>query len=162
MASVPSSPQPEVQSPKPISDSPTAYTTSFRISPKLENEEPNIRRMKEYNFPEVPDVDEPLPESSKFTTISRDSQFTAVNSDANPFADPDAFWGEQKRVWIAANSDPDSIVPQRRTLVLCFDGTGDQFDGDVRNSLPRIYHLSYINECAVLHRIQTWFNSLLC
>ena len=55
-------------------------------------------------------------------TSGSDSEMTCVGQESN--------WGEQKRAWITAD-DPCSSSPHRRTLVLCFDGTGDQFDSDV-------------------------------
>lgn len=58
-----------------------------------------------------------------------DSQATCVD---------DSDWVDESRIWIRAVSNPRANAPfQRstqqpcRTLVLCFDGTGDQFDGDV-------------------------------
>lgn len=42
-------------------------------------------------------------------------------------------WGQQDRTWITASNELPGQCPakRRRTIVLCFDGTGDQFDGDV-------------------------------
>ncbi len=39
---------------------------------------------------------------------------------------------QDKRVWISADNPAKFCGEHHRTLVLCFDGTGDQFDDDVR------------------------------
>lgn len=39
---------------------------------------------------------------------------------------------QDQRVWISADNPETFCGEHHRTLVLCFDGTGDQFDDDVR------------------------------
>ncbi|CAL1694110.1 unnamed protein product [Somion occarium] len=62
------------------------------------------------------------------SAASGDSEITCVGQEHD--------WGEKKRSWItaqdAAHVAPPSS-PRQRTLVLCFDGTGDQFDEDNSN-----------------------------
>lgn len=109
----------------PFVESPSAYTTSFQRTPDAYVDEPNSYTPQ--------DVHEPILSrltTSRESTISRDSQHTVV--DTEPALDE--AWGEEKRIWISANSSPHSQNRRRRTLVLCFDGTGDQFDGDVLSS----------------------------
>ncbi len=45
------------------------------------------------------------------------------------------------RTWITAEKDPDMCKNRRRTLVLCFDGTGDKFDNDVGLSSLSFLHV---------------------
>ncbi|KAH8099325.1 hypothetical protein BXZ70DRAFT_943272 [Cristinia sonorae] len=110
----------------PTVDSPTAYTTSFNPSPNVYFDEPSLLKLKETDLPFLS-----RGEPSRSSTIS---QSTAVNDDPRtPSHEGSVYWGEEKRVWISANSAPHSETRRRRTLVLCFDGTGDQFDGDNSN-----------------------------
>ena len=107
-----------------LSESTNTYTTSFQSSPGRYFDEPlKIRDSTRL---------------SRSSTTSAESNNTAVNGEASPPLDTPTFWGEQRRVWISANSgtSQDSQTRRRRTLVLCFDGTGDQFDGDVRSFYP--------------------------
>jgi len=55
---------------------------------------------------------------------SDDSQYTRVG---------ESTWGEESRIWIPAVTIPQLASQRQRTIVLCFDGTGDQFDGDNSN-----------------------------
>lgn len=41
-------------------------------------------------------------------------------------------WSEKSRIWI-----PSPNIKRARTLILCFDGTGDEFDSDVRSFIHR-------------------------
>lgn len=52
--------------------------------------------------------------------------------------------GDDQRVWIEAHSDAHCCGHQHRTLVLCFDGTGDQFDDSVRRILRLLLDLSHV------------------
>lgn len=92
-----------------FSTSPSVYQTNFdlNIFDGQNGENRKRRRMR----PVV-----------RVARTSASSEATCVGQESN--------WGEQKRAWITAE-DPCSISPHRRTLVLCFDGTGDQFDSDV-------------------------------
>lgn len=109
-----------------LTESPTAYTTSFQLSSNTYFSEPEECKPKDFNFP--------FRYRSGPSRSSTISQNTAVDS-VSPVDDgSDSFWGEEKHVWISASSSPNNAARRRRTLVLCFDGTGDQFDGDVRDT----------------------------
>lgn len=108
-----------------FTESPSAYTTSFQLSPNTYFSEPEECKPKDLSFP--------FRYRSGPSRSSTISQNTAVDS-VSPVDDgPDSFWGEEKHVWISASSSQNNTTRRRRTLVLCFDGTGDQFDGDVRD-----------------------------
>lgn len=47
-----------------------------------------------------------------------------------------AFDEQARRTWISADNPEKTCGHRHRTLVLCFDGTGDQFDDDVSDRLP--------------------------
>ena len=58
--------------------------------------------------------------------------------------------GEDQRVWIQANGEKHCCGHQHRTLVLCFDGTGDQFDDSVRE--PLLVDVAYLTLRTELQR----------
>lgn len=62
-------------------------------------------------------------DSSQASSSSAGSDTTAFGEDASL----DKLWRDDKRIWIHS----DHVESQHRTLVLCFDGTGDEFDSDV-------------------------------
>lgn len=76
------------------------------------------------------------------------------------------FFGSQRllpsvkpaQVWIPAVRKGEDEA--KRTLVLCFDGTGDQFDSDVSSRFSIV--ASLLNNPPDLSRIQTSFNWCLC
>ncbi|KAH9060279.1 hypothetical protein EDB87DRAFT_624001 [Lactarius vividus] len=79
------------------------------------------------------DVDMPVPVSSSrqpptpVQTQSKSPRSTSSRQDSLPSAGPGAY--------------DTSVIPpshESRTLVLCFDGTGDQFDADVRAYMPSL------------------------
>lgn len=57
-----------------------------------------------------------------FGRENSDHQFPKGKNHAQP-------WGEAKKIWI-----PSEHSNRNRTLILCFDGTGDHFDSDVSGS----------------------------
>ncbi|KAL4252467.1 hypothetical protein ABKN59_002783 [Abortiporus biennis] len=91
-----------------------------------------------YGFESSPDYMKPQPQrysnyknlSLPLTkpTLSNASEATCIDepTDSKP-------WADQSRVWIPATREPNYGQPRARTIVLCFDGTGDQFDGDNSN-----------------------------
>lgn len=64
-------------------------------------------------------------DSSQASSSSAASDTTAFGEDASL----DKLWRDDKRIWIHS----DHVESQHRTLVLCFDGTGDEFDSDNSN-----------------------------
>jgi uncharacterized protein (DUF2235 family) len=66
--------------------------------------------------------------SSYFPDIERGSSASTMLSRGS------TGWGAPKRRWMPRPDDPHGHP--KRTLILCFDGTGDQFDNDVRARLP--------------------------
>jgi hypothetical protein len=61
----------------------------------------------------------------KASVCSQLSTDSTVNEPESP---GNRTWRDEHRTWIPASH------PQR-TLVLCFDGTGDEFDSDVRKRI---------------------------
>ncbi|TCD61534.1 hypothetical protein EIP91_008278 [Steccherinum ochraceum] len=61
-------------------------------------------------------------------TIYEEDGSQAISYFTSADAKPSTRWSEEARKWIPS---PDS--KRQRTLVLCFDGTGDQFDSDNSN-----------------------------
>ena len=58
----------------------------------------------------------------------------------------DIITNELRNVTTTAKYHLDEVIPpvhSSRTIVLCFDGTGDQFKADVRSLSGLIIHLSY-------------------
>ena len=55
------------------------------------------------------------------------SQSSSASTVFDDEAAIDKVWRDDKRIWIHAGNSTTS----QRTLVLCFDGTGDEFDSDV-------------------------------
>lgn len=53
------------------------------------------------------------------------------NSSAATYVEPEPSWLQDNRIWITASREPQCSAARRRTIILCFDGTGDQFDSDV-------------------------------
>lgn len=91
-----------------FSTSPSVYKTSFDVFEGQNHDNRKKRRMR--------------PTVRMARASVSDSDTTCVGQESN--------WGEQKRAWITAEN-PCNTSLRRRTLVLCFDGTGDQFDSDV-------------------------------
>ncbi|KAI0091262.1 hypothetical protein BDY19DRAFT_1086277 [Irpex rosettiformis] len=60
---------------------------------------------------------------------SSHSHFSSGSTVYDDEAAIDRIWRDDRRIWIPAGPSEDS----RRTLVLCFDGTGDEFDSDNSN-----------------------------
>jgi hypothetical protein len=52
-----------------------------------------------------------------------------VSVESPPPRSGSGVWNAPKRRWIPHPEDP--VQHPARTLILCFDGTGDQFDNDV-------------------------------
>lgn len=121
-------------------ESPSASTTSFKADYWFE--QPDVSKIKRGLVP--PPIASGSSEQSHFTSVSQD---TAVDEDGLISPSDGAFWGERKRLWIPASSSPARAAHRHRTLVLFFDGTGDQFDGDV--CLIRV-------NCMMLARFLTW------
>jgi hypothetical protein len=79
--------------------------------------------------------EEPMqsPDSTHSPTVEKTSSLDS------PLSDCRSAWGVQKRRWIPKPDkpkpdDPKPDDPKRgyaRNLIICFDGTGDQFDNDV-------------------------------
>lgn len=114
-----------------FSTSPSVYKTSFdsNISEGQDHDYRKKRRMR--------------PTVRLARSSVSDSEMTCVGQESH--------WGEQKRVWISAE-DPCTSSARRRTLILCFDGTGDQFDSDVRQLRidEQLYaHISHQNSNVV-------------
>ncbi|KAL4252473.1 hypothetical protein ABKN59_002784 [Abortiporus biennis] len=105
----------------------SSYTPILTESPSNYSFEsgPDDFKQRSSNF-NLRDLSLPLIER----TLSNTSEATCVDEpiDSKSWEDSD-----QSRVWIPATREPDYGQPGARTIVLCFDGTGDQFDGDNSN-----------------------------
>ena len=61
-----------------------------------------------------------------------EADITFVDSDRDELANVISYYNTEaeNRVWIPAKHS-------QRTVIVCFDGTGDEFDSDVLISIPR-------------------------
>lgn len=94
--------------------------------------------------------------------ISTASTVVARDDGQHPREASSSFKPQQ--VPIAQNPNVMTIVPPEhpaRTLVLCFDGTGDQFDADV-SLQPCIIVPARLGLILTLDRIRISFDSFLC
>ncbi|TCD62857.1 hypothetical protein EIP91_006338 [Steccherinum ochraceum] len=131
-----------------LTESPSASTTSFKADYWFE--QPDVSKIKRGLVP--PPIASGSSEQSRFTSVSQD---TAVDEDGLISPSDGAFWGERKRLWIPASSSPARAAHRHRTLVLFFDGTGDQFDGDNSNVVQFLAMLKKDNNNEQLVYYQT-------
>ncbi|KAI0081423.1 hypothetical protein K474DRAFT_1656566 [Panus rudis PR-1116 ss-1] len=108
-----------------LSSSPAAYVESFDQTDTSQTRITLRERRNTRARPPPPPVRQ---------SQSADSEATYVPHDEEA---EEPVPGEKKRMWITAEDGSQSTEArqacERRTLVLCFDGTGDQFDGDNSN-----------------------------
>jgi hypothetical protein len=61
----------------------------------------------------------------------------------------DGHWEPPQKDWIYAVREQESGLRENRTLVLCFDGTGDSFDNDNSNVVQLVSMLRKDNPAKV-------------
>jgi hypothetical protein len=110
--SLPSPPKPTHQPGAMSDDKPQFATVPFTSSPPAVDS-PSGNTFAPYAS--LPQVDSPVG-----NTFGHSGTHNAAGSNA---------WKGKPRRWIPDLKDP--VLHNNRTLVLCFDGTGDQFDSDV-------------------------------
>jgi hypothetical protein len=109
------------------------------MAPVLHTSLKNMAHMHEATDATV--IDSTIPESSSGPIHEGSEEFSGNTNTTSPTRMGDKIKGEQ-----LMGQEVFSIIPpthEQRTLVLCFDGTGDQFDADNTN---------VVNLCSMLKK----------